>query len=227
MLWPSMLYVWYNAPVLWQHSATDGEHPIFLWFLSTEYVVLQLGRKRILPQERTHVFQEWDSQTSFPQQIISFEPDRGIDVLVVEMIFPVDVSRGTLKDSSEQYWRHIGWSCCHERVRRSRPTNRGVDLLLSEPDDYLSRSLASIHMIFHFDRRSGLLMLKGGSHKVPVEYKLGDKWTKLEYDEEHLIYEPSIRIRVGVCEYELEHTVEEKYRAFYFDKRDRLLEAQL
>ena len=49
----------------------------------------------------------------------------------------------------------------------------------------------------------------------------------MEYDEKHLIYEPSIRIRAGTCEYELEHTVEEKYRALHFDRRDRFLEAQL
>lgn len=125
----------------------------------------------------------------------------------------------------EPEFPHLGW-----RVGRGAgksPANRGVDLLLSKPGDYLSRSLASIHMIFHFNRRSGLLMLKGGSHKVPVEYRLGDKWVKLEYDEEHLIYEPSIRIRAGMCEYELEHTVEEKYRALYFEKRDRFLRAQL
>ena len=30
-----------------------------------------------------------------------------------------------------------------------------------------------------------------------------------------------------MCEYELEHTVEEKYRMPYFEKRDRFLEAQL
>lgn len=125
----------------------------------------------------------------------------------------------------EPEFPHLGW-----RVGRGTgksPANRGVDLLLSKPGAYLSRSLASIHMIFHFNRRSGFLMLKGGSHKAPVEYKLSDKWVKLEYDEEQLIYEPSIRIRVGMCEYELEHTVEEKYRALYFDKRDRFFEAQL
>lgn len=70
-------------------------------------------------------------------------------------------------------------------------------------------------------------MLKGGSYKAPVEYRLGSKWVKLEYDEEHLVYEPSTRIRAGMCEYELEHTVEEKYRMLYFEKRDMFLEAQL
>ena len=70
-------------------------------------------------------------------------------------------------------------------------------------------------------------MLKGGSRKAPVEYRLADKWVKLEYDEEHLIYEASIRIRAGICEYELEHTVEEKCRASYFDRRDKELDAQL
>ena len=82
-------------------------------------------------------------------------------------------------------------------------------------------------MIFYFNRQSGLLMLKGGSQKVPVEYRLSGKWVKLDYDEEHLVYEPSTTIRAGMCEYELEHTVEEKYRMSYFEKRDKFLTAQL
>ena len=102
----------------------------------------------------------------------------------------------------EPEFPHLGWRV--GRGTRKSPANRGVDLLLSKPGDQLSRSLANIHMIFHFNRQSGLLMLKGGSHKVPVEYRLGGKWIKLEYNEEHLVYEPSTRIRAGMCEYELE-----------------------
>ena len=125
----------------------------------------------------------------------------------------------------EPEFPHLGW-----RVGRGAgksPLNRGVDLLLSRPGDCLSRSLAGVHMIFQFHTSSGLLMLKGGSHKAPVELRLGSDWVKLEYDEKHLIYERSIRIRAGMCEYELEHTVEEKYRALYFDERDKFLQAQV
>ncbi|MCJ1391563.1 hypothetical protein MMC18_004427 [Xylographa bjoerkii] len=124
----------------------------------------------------------------------------------------------------EPEFPHLGW-----RVGRGTgklPANRGVDLLLSRPGTYLSRSLASIHMIFYF-KESGFLMLKGGSHKVPVEHRSGDKWVKLEYNEKHLIYESSTRIRAGMCEYELEYTVEEKYRALYFEKRNMYLDTQL
>ena len=130
-----------------------------------------------------------------------------------------------LSFDQEPEFPHLGW-----RVGRGTgksPANRGVDLLLSRPSDLLGKSLASIHMIFHFNRQSGLLMLKGGSYKAPVEYRSGGKWVKLEYDQEHLVYEASTRIRAGMCEYELEHTVEEKYRMLYFEKRDRFLEAQL
>ena len=70
-------------------------------------------------------------------------------------------------------------------------------------------------------------MLKGGSHKVPVEYRLDGKWIKLEFDEKYLVYERSTRIRAGICEYELEHTVEQKDRTLYFEERDKLLKAQL
>lgn len=70
-------------------------------------------------------------------------------------------------------------------------------------------------------------MLKKESHKASVEYIFDDKWVKLKYDEEHLIYESSIRIRASMCEYELKHTIEKKYRTLYFEKRDRFLKAQL
>ncbi len=125
----------------------------------------------------------------------------------------------------EPEFPHLGWRV--GRGTRKSPANRGVDLLLSKPGDQRSMSLATTHMIFHFNRQSGLLMLKGGSCKVPVEYRMGGKWVKLEYDEEHLLYETSTRIRAGKCEYELEHTVEEKYRISYFKKRLKFLEAQL
>ncbi|MCJ1402329.1 hypothetical protein MMC11_005549 [Xylographa trunciseda] len=119
----------------------------------------------------------------------------------------------------------LGWRV--GRGATKSPANRGVDLLLSRPSDQRSRSLASVHMIFYFNRQSGLLMFKGGSHKAPVEYRMGDTWVKLGYDEGRLVYEPWIKIRAGTCEYELEHTVEEKYRASYFDRRDMFLKAQL
>ena len=125
----------------------------------------------------------------------------------------------------EPEFHHLGW-----RVGRGTgklPANRGVDFLLSRPGAYLSRSLASVHMIFYFNPLSGFLMLKGGSHKAPVEYRSGDKWVKLEYNEECLIYESSTRIRAGMCEYELEYIVEKKYRASYFEERDMFLEALL
>lgn len=131
----------------------------------------------------------------------------------------------SLDQEREPEFPHLGW-----RVGRGAgksPANRGVDILLSKPGDCLSRSLASIHMIFQFNRRSGLLMLRGGSHKVPVEYRVADKWVELKYDEKRLMYEPSTRIRAGMCEYELEHTVKEKHRALFFDVRDEFLKAQL
>lgn len=50
------------------------------------------------------------------------------------------------------------------------PANRGVDFLLAPPRDKLGKSLASVHMILRFNRKSGFLMLQGGSPKAPVEY---------------------------------------------------------
>lgn len=101
-----------------------------------------------------------------------------------------------------------------------------MNLLLSRSDDYLSNS-TSIHMIFHFNQQSELLMLKRESYKVSVKYRLNDKWVKLKYDEEHFIYEFSTRIQANMCKYKLKHMIKKKYRALYFYKRNRFLTAQL
>lgn len=117
---------------------------------------------------------------------------------------------------------HLGW-----RVGRGTSkslANRDVDLLLAKPGDILSKSLASIHMLIRFNLRSGLLMLKGGSAKVPVEFKMAGVWEKLGYEEEHLMHQPATLLRAGICEYELEYTIEEKHRDAYFNQRDTFLE---
>lgn len=127
----------------------------------------------------------------------------------------------SFNEKREPEFPHLGWRVGRGAGKAS--ANRGVDLLLSKPGHSLSRSLASVHMIFHFNRRSGLLMLKGGSPRVPVEYKIGHKWVKLSHEEEFLIYETSIRIRAGVCEYDLEHMVDDEHKETYFAQRDRFL----
>lgn len=107
------------------------------------------------------------------------------------------------------------------------PANRGVDLLLAKPGDVSSKSLASIHMVLLFNLRSGFLMLRAGSKKAPVEFKVGATWERLEYREEHLMHQPATMLRAGACEYELEYTVEEKHRKAYFEQRDSFLEGLL
>lgn len=103
--------------------------------------------------------------------------------------------------------------------------NRGVDLLLAIPRDNLGKSLASIHMVFRFNAKSGFLMLRGGSAKVPVEYSKNGVWKSLEFEKEQLMHQSSTILRAGRCEYELKYTVEEKYRDAYFQKRIGFLEA--
>lgn len=117
---------------------------------------------------------------------------------------------------------HLGW-----RVGRGTskcPSTRGVDLLLAKPGDILSKPLASIQMLFRFNRKSGFLMLRGGSPKMPVEYNRSGVWETLEYENEQIMYQFSTMLRAGTCEYELEYTVEEKHREAYFGKRDAFLE---
>ncbi len=116
----------------------------------------------------------------------------------------------------------LGWRV--GRGNSKSPANRGVDLLLAKPGDNLGRSLASIHMIFRFNLESGFLMLMGGSQKVPVEYNLNGIWEKLEYREEQLMFQSSTMLRAGLCEYELEYTIEEKHREAYFKQRDAFLQ---
>lgn len=70
-------------------------------------------------------------------------------------------------------------------------------------------------------------MLRAGSKKAPVEFKVGAKWEKLEYQEERLMHQPATMLRAGACEYELEYTIEEKHRKAYFERRDTFLEGLL
>lgn len=113
---------------------------------------------------------------------------------------------------------HLGW-----RVGRGASkllSTRGVDLLLATPRDSLGKSLASTHMVFRFNRKSGFLMLRGGSPKVPVEYSKNGTWEKLEYQNERLMHQSSTMLRAGMCEYELEYTVGEEHRGAYFGQRN-------
>lgn len=120
----------------------------------------------------------------------------------------------------EPEFPHLGWRV---GLGSRKPPNRGVDFLLSAPGHPLGRSLAAIHLIFAFNKRSGLLMLRGGSSKVPTRYRLGDKWIELSDGEEFLLFESLIRIRAGACEYDLEHIVDDDQRELYFNARDRFL----
>lgn len=118
---------------------------------------------------------------------------------------------------------HLGW-----RVGRGASkwlSSRGVDFLLAMPRDSLGKSLASTHMVFRFNRKSGFLMLRGGSPKVPVEYRKNGVWESLEFENERLMHQSSTMLRAGMCEYELEYTVEEKHRDAYFRQRTTFFEA--
>lgn len=116
---------------------------------------------------------------------------------------------------------HLGWRV--GKGTSKSPVNRDVDLLLARPGDIMSRSLASIHMLFIFNPRSGFLMLRAGSTKAPVEFKMGGTWEKLEYNEQRLLHLPATMLRAGLCEYELEYTISEKHRESYFEQRDTFL----
>ena len=116
---------------------------------------------------------------------------------------------------------HVGW-----RVGRGagKLPNRNVDLLLAKPRDNLGKSLASVHMLFYFNLRSGFLMLKAGSPKASVQFRIGTTWNVLEDKNGQLMHQPATVLRVGECEYELEYTVEERHRQDYFQQRDAFLD---
>lgn len=117
----------------------------------------------------------------------------------------------------------LGW-----RVGRGTSrslANRNVDLMLAKPGDDMAKSLASVHMIFRLNPMSGFLMLKGGSPKVPVEYNIGGRWGKLEFQEDQLLYQTSTALRAGSCEYEIQYSIEEKHKETYFRQRDDFLES--
>lgn len=117
---------------------------------------------------------------------------------------------------------HLGW-----RVGKgsSKFTNREVDFLLARPGDFMSKSLAAVHMIFRFNPESGFLMVRGGSAKVSLGYKTGDTWKELKLNEEQLLHQSTTVLRAGACEYELKFTIEEKHKVAYFNQRDRFLES--
>lgn len=75
----------------------------------------------------------------------------------------------------------------------SQQTDRGVDLLLARPRAISSKSLASVHMRFRFNDRSGFLMLMGGSDKVPVEVKVSNY--QLDLGEQLLLYQSTTVLR--------------------------------
>ncbi|ERF71973.1 hypothetical protein EPUS_07443 [Endocarpon pusillum Z07020] len=118
---------------------------------------------------------------------------------------------------------HIGW-----RVGRGTskvPMNRGVDLLLAKPGHPWGKKIASVHLLFRFNLRSGFLVMSAQSQKTLVEVKVGTTWERLAYKGERLIHQPTVLVRAGVCEYELEYTVEEKHREAYFEERMVFLES--
>ena len=117
---------------------------------------------------------------------------------------------------------HVGW-----RVGRGTSkvtTNRGVDLLLTKPGDALGKKIASVHLLLRFNFKSGFLVLSAETQKAVLEVKVGTTWERLTYKEERLIHQPATMLRAGVCEYELEYTVEEEHREAYFKKRDVFFE---
>lgn len=116
---------------------------------------------------------------------------------------------------------HFGWKA--GRGTSKIPKTRNVDLLLATPGNVLGKSLASVHMVFRFNRLSGLLMLRGGSQKASVEFRIDGVWHKLGFQEEQLMYQRATMLRAGKCEYELEYTIEEKFRETYFRQREKFL----
>ena len=111
---------------------------------------------------------------------------------------------------------HLGWRTGRGSAKFD---NRNVDLLCAKPGDNLGRSLASTHMVFQFHPLSGFLMLVGGSSKVPVKYKVNGVWERLDFRQQWVLYRHSTSIRAGNCEYELEYTIENKFRDAYIENR--------
>ena len=120
---------------------------------------------------------------------------------------------------------HLGWRT--GRGTGKGISNRNVDLLCARPGDGFARSLASVHMIFFFNPRSGLFMLMGGSRKVPVEYKCNGVWTKLEHEHTRVLHQHSTTIRAANCEYELEYTIGNEFKKAFLEQRDEFINLTL
>lgn len=120
---------------------------------------------------------------------------------------------------------HLGW-----RVGKGTSkfgASRGVDFLLSKPGDKLSRSLASTHMLFRFNPRSGFLLLVAGSPKSPVKFRNGRVWESLAFQEQRLMHQPVTVLRAGSCDYELEYTVSQEHRDHFLRARDQFFQSSV
>ncbi len=66
-------------------------------------------------------------------------------------------------------------------------------------------------------------MLRGGSTKASVGYKMAGVWEELKCQQTQLLYQSCTMLRVGACEYELQYTLEEKHIEAYLNQRDGFL----
>lgn len=91
----------------------------------------------------------------------------------------------------------IGW-----RVGKgtSKLEDRGVDFLLIPPG-LPSRKVAVYHALIQFHPKSGVLLIKGVSKTLPVEYYVDNKPLLLYAGDVHVLYQAVNRFRLGKLEY--------------------------
>jgi hypothetical protein len=142
-------------------------------------------------------------------------PDSPLETTKKGGHFVLSLATGELPANPALGWR-VG-----RGTHKIKP-DRGVDFQLAPPRDPQSRALASIHMLFRFNRKSGMLMLVAGSSKAPVHYYNNGEWQSLEAPNVKVLHRPSTILRVGQLEYELVYTIDARHRKDYLDLRKTL-----
>ena len=113
----------------------------------------------------------------------------------------------------------LGW-----RVGRGNgkmTEHRGVDVLLTDPRDSGSKSIAGVHFRLSMNPQSGYLILNPDNDKAALESYVGSEWRAVE--ESRLIYEKSTMLRAGDCEYRLNYAFEDGHKSAFIAARNEFV----
>ena len=99
--------------------------------------------------------------------------------------------------------------------------DRNVDVLLTDPKNSQSKSIAIYHFRLTINPQSGFLILEPGDSKRALQHLVGDRWEDVVG--RRVVYEKSMTLRAGECDYKLEYAIQERHKLEYMDMRNAFL----